>query len=190
MNSRPGQWRRLAIIAHLVLPVTTRLAPVPDGDDRRVGEARVADDRKVIGACRDADCGRVAAHLVADHEAELIANERADGFRADYERERDRGDRSMAMHDALAAELGGLRKAMEVHADATRNPGGGHPVVTEPPRHWAIRVAPMAEGSGRFPPPWRADKMPGGYVVRDANGQALAYVYSRRPKRRRCRRRC
>jgi hypothetical protein len=28
------------------------------------------------------------------------------------------------------------------------------------------------------PPPWRADKMPGGYVVRDANGQALAYLYS------------
>ena len=27
--------------------------------------------------------------------------------------------------------------------------------------------------------PWRADKMSGGYVVRDANGQALAYVYSR-----------
>jgi hypothetical protein len=27
----------------------------------------------------------------------------------------------------------------------------------------------------RFPAP----KMPGGYVVRDANGQALAYVYSR-----------
>jgi hypothetical protein len=24
----------------------------------------------------------------------------------------------------------------------------------------------------RFPPPWRADKMPGGYVVRDADGQA------------------
>jgi hypothetical protein len=31
----------------------------------------------------------------------------------------------------------------------------------------------------RFPTPWRADKMPGGYVVRDANGRALAYVYSR-----------
>jgi hypothetical protein len=31
----------------------------------------------------------------------------------------------------------------------------------------------------RFPPPWRADKIPGGYVVRDANGQAIAYVYSR-----------
>jgi hypothetical protein len=29
------------------------------------------------------------------------------------------------------------------------------------------------------PPPWRADKIPGGYVVRDANGQALAYLYSR-----------
>jgi hypothetical protein len=37
----------------------------------------------------------------------------------------------------------------------------------------------MADGSRRFPPPWRADKIPGGYVVRDANGQALAYVYSR-----------
>ena len=31
----------------------------------------------------------------------------------------------------------------------------------------------------RFPAPWRADKMPGGYVVRDANGQAPVYVYSR-----------
>jgi hypothetical protein len=25
----------------------------------------------------------------------------------------------------------------------------------------------------RFPPPWRADKIPGGYVVRDDNGQEL-----------------
>jgi hypothetical protein len=31
----------------------------------------------------------------------------------------------------------------------------------------------------RFPAPWRADKIPGGYVVRDANGQALVHVYSR-----------
>jgi hypothetical protein len=31
----------------------------------------------------------------------------------------------------------------------------------------------------RFPSPWSADKIPGGYVVRDANGQALAYIYSR-----------
>jgi hypothetical protein len=37
----------------------------------------------------------------------------------------------------------------------------------------------MADGSRRFPPPWRADKIPGGYVVRDANGQAIAYLYSR-----------
>jgi hypothetical protein len=33
----------------------------------------------------------------------------------------------------------------------------------------------MTEPSRRFPAPWRA----GGYVVRDANGQALAYIYSR-----------
>jgi hypothetical protein len=34
-------------------------------------------------------------------------------------------------------------------------------------------------GPRRLPAPWRAEKMPGGYVVRDANDQALAYVYSR-----------
>ena len=33
--------------------------------------------------------------------------------------------------------------------------------------------------SRRFPAPWSADKIAGGYVVRDANGQALAYIYSR-----------
>jgi hypothetical protein len=37
----------------------------------------------------------------------------------------------------------------------------------------------MAESTRCFPSPWHADKMPGGYVVRDANGQALAYLYSR-----------
>jgi hypothetical protein len=31
----------------------------------------------------------------------------------------------------------------------------------------------------RFPPPWRAEPIPGGYVARDANGQALADLYSR-----------
>jgi hypothetical protein len=39
--------------------------------------------------------------------------------------------------------------------------------------------AAMAESPRRFPSPWRADPMPGGYVVRDANGQALAYFYCR-----------
>jgi hypothetical protein len=37
----------------------------------------------------------------------------------------------------------------------------------------------MAEPSRRSPAPWRADKVPRSYVVRDANGQALAYLYSR-----------
>src|SRR2546421_6348443 len=31
----------------------------------------------------------------------------------------------------------------------------------------------------RMPPPWRAEKFSGGYVVRDANGFAVAYVYGR-----------
>jgi hypothetical protein len=37
----------------------------------------------------------------------------------------------------------------------------------------------MADAPRRFPAPWRAEPIPGGYVVRDANGQALTYIYSR-----------
>jgi hypothetical protein len=37
----------------------------------------------------------------------------------------------------------------------------------------------MAESPRRFPSPWHADPMPGGDVVQDASGQALAYLYSR-----------
>ncbi len=29
----------------------------------------------------------------------------------------------------------------------------------------------------RFPPPWSAEQTEACYIVRDANGQALAYVY-------------
>jgi hypothetical protein len=31
----------------------------------------------------------------------------------------------------------------------------------------------------RFPPPWTAEEITGGYVVVDANGQSIAYVYAR-----------
>jgi hypothetical protein len=34
----------------------------------------------------------------------------------------------------------------------------------------------------RFPPPWKAEEIAGGYVVRDTNKQALAYVYCREPE--------
>ncbi|MGC2409373.1 MAG: hypothetical protein WA441_05115 [Methyloceanibacter sp.] len=38
----------------------------------------------------------------------------------------------------------------------------------------------MASKRGRrFPPPWTVEKIPGGFKVLDANGQSLAYVYSR-----------
>ena len=33
--------------------------------------------------------------------------------------------------------------------------------------------------SRRFPAPWREEQFSGGYVVRDANGFAVAYVYGR-----------
>ena len=31
----------------------------------------------------------------------------------------------------------------------------------------------------RFPPPWTVEQIPGGYKVKDAHGQSLAYVYGR-----------
>jgi hypothetical protein len=31
--------------------------------------------------------------------------------------------------------------------------------------------------SRRFPPPWSVDEQEACFIVRDANGQALAYVY-------------
>jgi hypothetical protein len=37
----------------------------------------------------------------------------------------------------------------------------------------------MPEPQRRFPTPWTADKIAGGYVVRDATGQAPTYLYSR-----------
>jgi hypothetical protein len=39
-----------------------------------------------------------------------------------------------------------------------------------------LKIAAHCDDRGmttrRFPPPWRADKMPGGYVVRDPKGRA------------------
>ena len=34
----------------------------------------------------------------------------------------------------------------------------------------------------RFPPPWTVERIAGGFKVCDANGQSLAYVYSRETK--------
>jgi len=45
-----------------------------------------------------------------------------------------------------------------------------------------VRASALWLRHARFPPspaPWRAEKIPGGLVVRDALGQALACVYSR-----------
>jgi hypothetical protein len=41
----------------------------------------------------------------------------------------------------------------------------------------------MTEPSRRFPAPWRPDRIPGGYVVRDASGLIVAWVYDARARR-------
>ena len=38
---------------------------------------------------------------------------------------------------------------------------------------------PRVMSERRFPPPWTVETIPGGLKVCDANGQSLAYVYSR-----------
>jgi endo-1,4-beta-D-glucanase Y len=35
----------------------------------------------------------------------------------------------------------------------------------------------MSPNERRFPPPWSAEVTPNCFIVRDANGQALSYVY-------------
>jgi hypothetical protein len=30
-----------------------------------------------------------------------------------------------------------------------------------------------------FPPPWSVERIPGGYIVKDATGHSLAYIYGR-----------
>jgi hypothetical protein len=62
---------------------------------------------------------------------------------------------------------------------------GGHATEVEAIPRPAASLSSPRMTSRRFPTPWRADPMPGGYVVRDANGQALAYIYSRDPRQRR-----
>ena len=35
------------------------------------------------------------------------------------------------------------------------------------------------QSTRRFPPPWTVEQISGGYKVKDANGQSLAYIYGR-----------
>jgi hypothetical protein len=48
-----------------------------------------------------------------------------------------------------------------------------------PPQRWLRRLCYCRSVSSlrRFPPPWTAEETDACFVVRDANGQALAYVY-------------
>ena len=52
------------------------------------------------------------------------------------------------------------------------------PVPKLSPAH-ELAAGPFFPRMRRFPPPWTVEQIPGGYKVKDANGQALAYVYAR-----------
>ena len=38
--------------------------------------------------------------------------------------------------------------------------------------------SPNRLAARNFPPPWEVERVPGGFVVKDANGQSLAHVYA------------
>jgi hypothetical protein len=53
------------------------------------------------------------------------------------------------------------------------------------PGNVATLIEALAMPERRFPPPWSAEVQPNYYVVRDANGQQIAYLYySNDPDRR------
>jgi hypothetical protein len=52
---------------------------------------------------------------------------------------------------------------------------------------WSIPLG-LAVMSRRFPPPWSVDELDSCFVVKDANGQALAYMYFEKEPLRRYRR--
>ena len=46
----------------------------------------------------------------------------------------------------------------------------------------SLRPSIPGQTRRRFPPPWTVEQIPGGYKVKDADGQSLAYVYGRETK--------
>jgi hypothetical protein len=86
------------------------------------------------------------------------------------------GDGAIIYKHALRARLRGhrveaLRLVLSIRPGRTLDQG--KPAVTvEAEEEWNWGVA-----ARRFPPPWSAEETDACFIVRDANGQALAYVY-------------
>lgn len=55
-------------------------------------------------------------------------------------------------------------------------PGSSYIPCIEFEKLWHSVSAPKPR---QFPSPWYTERIPGGYVVKDATGQPLAYVYGR-----------
>ena len=54
---------------------------------------------------------------------------------------------------------------------------GPAPPLAWPVVHSAAEPPPHMPSPRRFPPPWTAEETEACFIVRDANGRALAYVY-------------
>ena len=79
--------------------------------------------------------------------------------------------------------LGALLVLVTVLAQSRREcerPGSSYLPCIEIEKLW--RTDPGHPISRRFPSPWKVEQIPGGYVVKDATGQSLAYVYARETK--------
>ena len=85
----------------------------------------------------------------------------------------------------MTAATNPITKKMSVAAPSRESPVMGLLGMTS--LHIPVYVKPIRKPQGsyggamprHFPPPWTVEQIPGGYKVKDANGQALAYVYAR-----------
>jgi hypothetical protein len=72
-----------------------------------------------------------------------------------------------------------LRNPSRLTAAGWVSSGKGTPLTVTPVRWRPYHGSPPPpDDIPPLPAPWRADKMPGGDIVREANAQALAYLYS------------
>src|SRR5262245_55984679 len=86
-------------------------------------------------------------------------------------------------HPAQRHEHTTFAQRGRLHAPLVQRPRGSsplHPAASKIPKRAPAETDTPTENipmPRRFPPPWKVERIEGGYKVLDASGQAFAYVY-------------
>jgi hypothetical protein len=97
------------------------------------------------------------------------------------------GDEGMERREWIGsiALIGVLLALVIVLAQSRREcerPGSSYIPCVEFENLWRQADSKRIQMPRRFPSPWTTERIPGGYVVKDATGQSVAYVYARATK--------